>query len=169
METGPARALAERLHEDDRDADGASVLAHIARVARETPTEARALAWLHEALGRGAATEQELLAIGVSIDELRALRLLTWPSWTRSVDVHLAHARLIAHAAGWSGAAARLVTMADLRDRTRYPPVAPGAWSPPYRASLRLLLDSGAGGVGAITRRTTAQRPPQTPAPSPAR
>jgi hypothetical protein len=169
METGLARSIAQRLHAHDRDPDGAPLMAHIARVADGTPDEARAVAWLHEALERGAVTEHDLLAAGVSTDELRALRLLTWPSWTRSDAMYLAHARLIASAAGWSGRVARMVTVADLRDRSRHPPARPGRWAPPYASSLRLLVEAGADGVAAVTRWTTDPRPPRTPAPSPAR
>jgi hypothetical protein len=169
METSLARAMAERLHTGELAADGAPLVDHIARVARATPPEAQAVAWLHEAIERGAATEHELLAAGVSGDELRALRLLTWPSWTRSDDMYLAHARLIAHAAGWSGSAARMVAVADLRDRTAGAPDDPDDWSPPYAKSLAMLLDASAGDTGAVTTRTTLLPPRRIPAPSPAR
>ena len=171
METTLARTIAERLHANELDPDGAPRLDHIARVARDTPAEAQAIAWLHEALDRGAATEHELLAAGVSGDELRALRLLSWPSWTRSDAMYLAHTRLIAQAAGWSGRAARMVAVADLRDRARRRRDRAGDWSPPYDESLRLLLDASAGDTGAppVRTRTTALPPRRIPAPSPAR
>ena len=170
METTLARTIAERLHTGAVDADGRPLLDHIARVARDTPDEAQAIAWLHETLDGGAATEHELLAAGVSGDELRALRLLTWPSWTRSDDMYLAHARLIAHAAGWSGRVARLLAVADLRDRGAPGLDDAGGWSPPYAESLRLLLDASAGDPDAppVRTRPTVLPPRRIPAPSPA-
>jgi hypothetical protein len=47
---------------------------HIRRVVRATPPEARAIAWLHEALERTDVSEQELLRRGLASDELRARR-----------------------------------------------------------------------------------------------
>jgi hypothetical protein len=166
METSLARTMAERLHTDEIDADGVPLVDHIARVALRTPPEAQAIAWLHETLERGAATEHELLAAGVSGDELRALRLVTWPSWTRSDDMYLARARLIAHAAGWSGRAARMVAVADLRDRTPGSLDDRGGWCPPYAASLRVLADASDREAGAVTTPMTIPRRDRIPAPS---
>jgi hypothetical protein len=170
MDTTSARTIAERLHRDDVDLRGAPLLDHIARVARATPAEAEAIAWLHETLDSGAATEHELLAAGVSGDELRALRLLSWPNWTRSDAMYLAHARLIAHAAGWSGRAARMVAVADIRDRGRAWRGGARGWSPPYAETLRVLLDASDPDAGAapVTTRTTVRPPRRISAPSPA-
>ena len=76
---GQARSIAERLHLGDSDLDGAPMLAHIRRVARATPEEARTVAWLHEALESGAVNEETLLEAGLDDDQLRALRLLSRP------------------------------------------------------------------------------------------
>jgi hypothetical protein len=139
MEIARSRAIAERLHAFDVDGSGAPVLAHVARVARLAPPEARAVAWLHEALEVTNVTEQELLESGLSSDELRALRLLRRTVDTRSSRVYLAHIDRIARAAGHSGALARMVKIADLEDRCRHPRVRPDGWSPPYALGLELL------------------------------
>jgi hypothetical protein len=156
MDADHARSIAERAHGDERYPDGAPVLAHVERVVRATPAEAQAIAWLHEVLERGAVTEHELLAEGLSNDELRALRLVTRPSWTRSARVYLAHVELIARAAGWPGHLARTVKAADLRDGCVHPRAGADGWLPPYADALALLRDAGtehldaAGGTAAV-------------------
>jgi hypothetical protein len=140
MESNHAQAIAERLHADDLEPDGTPLLMHIERVARRTPPEAHAVAWLHEALETDVVTEQELLDQGVSADELRALRLLVWPSRSRSSRVYLAHLELVARAAGRSGRLARMVKIADLDDRRLHPRVRRDGWTPPYARGLELLL-----------------------------
>ena len=152
-------AIARRLHAGHREEDGVPVLRHIGRVARTTPAEARAVAWLHEALESGVVTEHQLLAEGLGDDELRALRLLARMTDTRSEPVYLAHVELIARAAGRSGELARQVKLADLEDRCRHPLVRPDGWSPPYaRAIGRLRALDGADQLP--TYATTRGRPP---------
>ena len=141
MDPALARALAEALHAAERAEDGTPILFHVRRVARMVPAEARAVAWLHEALESTAVTEQELLMEGLTRDELRALRLLRRMSDARSDGVYLAHMELIARAAGRSGRLARTVKIADLADRCLHPRVRPDGWSPPYADGLNLLLD----------------------------
>jgi hypothetical protein len=142
MDPDRARALAELLHRDDR-----ALLAHIRRVARATPAEAHAVAWLHEALEASDVSEQTLLLEGLTTGELRAIRLLTAGIPTRSDDTYLARLAFIGRAAGRSGDLARLVKIADLRDRQRHPRRRGDGWSPPYAAGLRLLLASPGGPV----------------------
>ena len=84
MEPRRAREIAERLHAADVDESGAPVLWHLRRVARSTPPEARAVAWLHEAFESTPVSEQELLEGGLTNDELRALRLLRTARPTRA-------------------------------------------------------------------------------------
>ena len=84
VETSRARALAEALHADDREEDGTPLIRHIRRVARGTPPEAQGLAWLHETLETTGIPEHELLAGGLTFDELRALRLLNRATDSRS-------------------------------------------------------------------------------------
>jgi hypothetical protein len=134
-----ARALAVRLHGGDVEESGASVLAHLERVASRTPVEARAIAWLHEVLEGTTVSERALLESGVTTEELRALRLLCRTSDSRSDRVYLAHVDLIACAAGPSGRLARAVKVADLEDRLLHPRVRPDGWSPPYARALQRL------------------------------
>jgi hypothetical protein len=156
MDADRARSLAEHAHAADRDADGASVLAHVARVVLATPTDAHAIAWLHEVLERGALTEHELLAAGVSSDELHALRLVTPPVWARSDRAYLGHVELIAAAAGRPGRLARAVKAADLRDGCAHPRTIDG-WSPPCAAGLQRL------GAARDDRRLSAPVAPVAP------
>ena len=136
MDADRARALAEQLHAGEHEEDGSPVLRHIGRVASATPAEARAVAWLHEALESTAVTEHELLARGVTTEELRALRLLARGEDSGSDSVYLGHVELIARAAGRSGRLARMVKIADLEDRRAHPRVRSNGWSPPYLRGL---------------------------------
>jgi hypothetical protein len=129
------------VHVGDREENGTPILPHVRRVAHMVPAEARAVAWLHEALESSAVTEQELLMDGLTTDELRALRLLDRSSDVRSDSVYLAHLELLGRAAGRSGRLARMVKIADLADRCLHPRVRPDGWSPPYAAALDRLLD----------------------------
>ncbi|MGZ4171306.1 MAG: hypothetical protein ACXVRN_08080 [Solirubrobacteraceae bacterium] len=148
----PARAcaIAERLHAGQQEPDGTPILAHIRRVARDVPAEARTVAWLHEALETGAISEQALLTDGLTSDELRALRLLSRPSTSRSDSVYLAHVELIAQAAGPSGHLARQVKVADLQDRRLHPMLREDGWSPPYDRALHRILEATADERGVI-------------------
>jgi hypothetical protein len=148
MDSHHARTIAARLHAGHREEDGSPVLWHVARVARATSDEARAVAWLHEALESAQVTEQELLAEGLSSDELRALRLLNRTSASHSDQVYLAHVELIARAAGRSGQMARAVKIADLEDRRRHPRIRPDGWAPPYARALGRLSPSLAESYG---------------------
>jgi hypothetical protein len=139
MDTDRARAIATRLHDGEREDDGTPVIRHVERVVSRTPAEARAVAWLHEALEAALVSEQQLLAEGLSTDQLRALRLLDRTKGSRSHSVYLAHVDLIARAAGRSGELARMVKIADLEDRLEHPRVRPDGWSPPYEQGLELL------------------------------
>lgn len=141
MEPRRAREIAERLHAADVDESGAPVLWHLRRVARSTPPEARAVAWLHEAFESTPVSEQELLEAGLTNDELRALRLLHRATDPCSTRTYLAHVDRIMRAAGRSGVLARMVKVADLEDRCLHPRVRPDGWSPPYRLGLGLLLE----------------------------
>lgn len=58
------------------------------------------VAWLHEALEYGSASEEAMLAEGLSLGELRALRLLTRDKGSRPNTRYLAHVELIARASG---------------------------------------------------------------------
>src|SRR3954452_12772900 len=145
MKPERARWIAERVHAGDLDEDGEPLLTHIRRVAGLAPPEAHTVAWLHEVLEHTALTEHELLADGLSDDELRALRLLRRTGDARSDGVYMAHVDRIARAAGPSGDLARAVKLADLEDRLLHPRVRPDGWSPPYAHGLRFLLQTDNG------------------------
>ena len=142
METTRARAIARRVHLGDREEDGTPVIRHVQRVASTVTEDARAVAWLHEVLEWTGVTERELLVAGLTSDELRALRLLSRPTDSRSDRRYLAHLELIARAAGGSGRLARIVKTADLRDRCLHPHVRRDGWSPPYSRAMALLWDT---------------------------
>ena len=131
MEIVRAQLIAERLHADDREED-MPLLNHIGgSFASSTPTPrpwrgcTRPSEWT-------VVTEHELLMEGVDSEELRALRLLRRTHDSRSDRVYLAHLGLIARSAGRAGGLARLVKIADLRDRCLHPRVRADGWSPPY-------------------------------------
>ena len=104
------------------------------------------VAWLHESLEHTSISEEALLAEGLSIDELRALRLLTRHLDSQSDTIYLAHIELIARARGAGADTARTVKRADLTDRMLHPLTRPGGWSPPYQLGLE-ILDRAAGPV----------------------
>src|SRR3954469_8576233 len=95
-----AQALAETLHLGHRDPDGAPLIDHVRRVAAAVHGNARVVAWLHELLEWTAISEESLLAEGLSLDDLRALRLLTRDKDSRSTTRYLRHVELIARAKG---------------------------------------------------------------------
>ena len=134
-----ARRIAERAHRGSLDATGEPLILHVRRVAKATPVFARSVAWLHDALEKSSVSEQELLASGLTDDELRALRLLTRLSDGRSESEYLAHVGLIVRASGSAGEMARAVKRADLADRQRHPNRRVDGWHPAYRAALTLL------------------------------
>ena len=139
LDAGRAQALAERLHRGHRDAGGAPLIDHVRRVAVAVLPDARVVAWLHEVLEHTSISEETLLAEGLSTDELRALRLLSRDTSSRSNTSYLAHVQLIAAAAGAGGQIARSVKRADLADRAVHPATRDDGWSPPYELALEIL------------------------------
>ncbi len=139
MNADHARSLAEALHDGQRDAAGTPLIDHIRRVAAAVPRDARVVAWLHETLEHTSISEEELLAKGLSRDELRALRLLTRDTNSRSNTRYLAHVEMIARASGAGADIARSVKRADLADRALNPPIRSDGWSPPYALGLEIL------------------------------
>jgi hypothetical protein len=103
------------------------------------PGEALNVAWLHEALERSGVAEEDLLLAGLTSEELRALRLMSLTALSQSDSVYLAHLDLIARSAGRSGRLARIVKLADLRDRCAHPRARLTGWTPPYARGLQLL------------------------------
>jgi hypothetical protein len=115
----------------------------VARVAAASPADARAVAWLHDALERTDLPEEDLLLAGLSDDQLRALRLLTRHTPAGHDEAYLAHVGFIARASGRAGQMARSVKQADLRDHIAHPRRLPDRWAPPYRRALALLDRAG--------------------------
>lgn len=72
-----------------------------------------------------------LLVEGLSIGELRALRLLVGSENSCTDVSYLAHVRHLARAMGPGAGLARTVKRADLADRITNPQIRPDGWSPP--------------------------------------
>jgi len=134
-----AQTLAQRLHDGQRDRDGAPMIDHVRRVAAAVPRRARAVAWLHEALEHTPISEQALLAEGLSHEQLRAIRLLTRVTNSPSDTIYLGHIERIARAHGPGADIARAVKRADLADRASLPLTRADGWSPPYALGLHIL------------------------------
>jgi hypothetical protein len=103
------------------------------------------VAWLHEIFEHSFVSEQELLAAGLTTEELRALRLLTRQIESRSEAEYFAHIGGIARSSGRAGEIARIVKRLDLADRLEHPRLRADGWRPPYRLALDLLLENESG------------------------
>ena len=147
MDAEHACAMAARLHLGELEEDGTPLLAHLRRVAAMVPVEARAVAWLHEALATAVA-EEDLLLAGLTSEQLRALRLLNLANLWQSDRAYLGHLELIARSAGQAGRLARAVKLADLRDRCVHPRLRGSGWSPPYAQGLQRLSVAADGHTG---------------------
>jgi hypothetical protein len=143
VRAGHARRIAERAHRGSLEATGKPLISHVRRVAKAAPSFARSVAWLHEVLEKSSVSEEELLASGLTDEELRALRLLTRFSDSRSEADYLAHVGHIVRASGPAGEMARAVKRVDLADRKQHPSLRADGWHPPYRAGLALLENDG--------------------------
>ena len=117
MRVGRARRIAERAYRGSLEPTGEEAIAHVRRVAKAAPGFARPVAWLHEVLEQSSVSEEELLVDGLTDDELRAIRLLTRHTESRSEAAYLAHVALIARSSGLAGEIARIVKRVDLVDR----------------------------------------------------
>jgi len=134
-----AELLAERAHRGQRRPTGEPLIDHVRRVAAATPEFARSVAWLHEVLEWTPVSEEELLAEGLTDDELRALRLLTRTVVHGSESGYVAHIAMIARAGGPAGSLARAVKVSDLDDRLRHRGPAVNGSRLPYERALRLV------------------------------
>ena len=139
LDADRAQALAETLHDGQRNAGGAPLIDHVRRVATAVPQEARVVAWLHELFEHTSISEAALLMEGLTTAELRALRLLTRDTDSRSSARYLSHIELLARARGPGAGIAQSVKRADLMDRMRHPSIRPDGWSPPYELGLEVL------------------------------
>jgi hypothetical protein len=140
VRAGRARRIAERAYRGALEPTGEPVIAHVRRVAKASPVFARPVAWLHEVFEHSSIREEELLASGLTDEELRALRLLTRSTESRSEAGYLAHIDLIARSSGSAGDLARIVKRLDLEDRLQHPHRRADGWHPPYQLALELLL-----------------------------
>jgi hypothetical protein len=129
MEAVTARSIATYTYLEERDRFGDPVIEHAARVAAAVMPEARAVAWLHDALEVGGADVDALRKAGLSEDEQRALELLTRTGAVGYED----HILCIAYAPGDAGRLARAVKLADLDDHLAHDEmpsrVPPYAWA----------------------------------------
>ena len=148
MRVERARRIAERAHRGAVEPTGKPVIAHVSRVASASPPFARPVAWLHEVFEYSSIREEELLADGLTEEELRALRLLSRPTESRSEESYLAHTDRIARSAGAGGDLARAVRLADLEDRIQHPRRRADDWHPPYALALEHLLAAGVSEAG---------------------
>ena len=139
VRVGRARRIAEGALRGSLEANGTPVIFHVRRVAKSSPDFARSVAWLHDVLEDSSVSEEELLASGLTDEELRALRLLTRGGDSRSAKHYLSHISHIARSSGSAGEIARAVKRQDLADRQRHPNRRPDGWHPPYQAALALL------------------------------
>lgn len=143
MDVDRAQALAERLHRAQRDDGGAPLIDHVRRVAAAVSRDAGVVAWLHEVLEYTSISEEALLEEGLSMDELRAIRLVTHDNRAQSNTSYLAHVELIAQAKGAGAGLARCVKRADLADRVLNPATRADGWTPPYELALEVLQRAG--------------------------
>lgn len=139
VRAGRSRQIAERALRGSLEANGTPVIFHVRRVAKTSPIFARSVAWLHDVLEGSSVSEEELLASGLTDEELRALRLLTRDRDSRSAKHYLSHISRIARSSGSAGEIARAVKRQDLADRQRHPNRRADGWHPPYQAALALL------------------------------
>lgn len=141
MKAARASLIAEQAHRGTLEPNGETLIAHVRRVAKAAPGFVRSVAWLHEVFECSSVSEEELLAAGLTNEELRALRLLTRHTKSRSKANYLAHIGLIARSSGRAGALARIVKRLDLADRLEHPRRRADGWHPPYQLALELLLE----------------------------
>lgn len=135
-----ARNLAVRSLAEERDRSGYRLIDHVARVAAAVAPEARTVAWLHELIEHGGATEETLRRAGLGEAEVMAVKFLT----RRPDEPYDSHALSLAFAPGRAGELARTVKLADLDDHlTRGSPTTD---APPYAWARRhIALAQGAG------------------------
>ena len=126
MDESVARSIAHYSHLDARDRFGDPWIEHVERVAAAVPEGARAVAYLHDVLEQTGTPAAELLAQGLSPEELASLKLLT----RSDLESYEAHALRIAWAVGPEGELARCVKLADLDDHLAHDAIPLGA--PPY-------------------------------------
>lgn len=134
MDVRVARNIAHYSHLDARDRFGDLWVEHVERVAAAVPAEARAVAFLHDVLEQTETPAAELLAQGLTPDELGCLKLLT----RSDLESYELHALRIAWAVGREGELARCVKLADLDDHLAHGTIPADA--PPYGWARRHIM-----------------------------
>jgi hypothetical protein len=133
METGDARSLAHASHITQRDRRGQLVTEHVERVAGNVPSEARAIAFLHDVLELTDIPYEALRDHGLTEVEAGALELLT----RTDGELYELYILRIAHATGAAGRLARAVKVADLEDHLQSTRNAHVPGDPPYAWARR--------------------------------
>jgi hypothetical protein len=136
MDARLAREVAHRLHRGGVTRSGEPLVVHLERVARAVPAEARALAYLHDALEHADGAADVLGELGLTGEERAVLALLT----RGPEESYRAHVMRIAQAERPQGRIAREIKLADLDDHLRRRWVAAGA--PEYAWARRQILAS---------------------------
>ena len=152
MDPAVARNIAHYSHTGQHDRFGEPTIEHVERVADSVDPEDRAVAYLHDVLERTDTDADELIAQGLTPQELAALDLLS----RASGESYEAHTLRIVHATGSSGRVARRIKLADLEDHLGRG-TAP-ADAPPYAWARMHVLSAQArrGEWPAGTRATAA-------------
>jgi hypothetical protein len=114
---------------------GDSVLEHLGRVTAAVPTEARAVAWLHDLFELVPFSWSHLWARGLTAAEASALALLT----RGDAESYEAFVLRIVDAEGHAGQIARLVKLADLDDHLAHEHIPLDA--PPYLWARQCVLE----------------------------
>jgi hypothetical protein len=112
MDDWTARSIAHAGHSEQRDRRGRLRTEHVERVAASVPSDARAVAFLHDLLECTDTPYEMLRACGLSDVEASALELLTRPDG----EPYATHVLRIAYAPGPAGRLARAVKVADLEE-----------------------------------------------------
>jgi hypothetical protein len=131
MDPVVARSVARRIHGGQRTRFGELVVEHLSRVEGAVPVDARAVAWLHDAMEGSSVTSFELQVYGLTLVELEALGLLTHVD-TESYELYVLR---IVRARGAAGRLARAVKLADLEDHLDHAAIPADA--PPYAWARR--------------------------------
>jgi hypothetical protein len=139
LTVGDARQIAECAHRGQHSADGRPYIDHVERVAKMVPSDARAVAWLHDVVEQSNLDQVTLVRAGASADQLRALSLITRDKTEQTDQTYLEHLSAIIDASGRSGHIARSVKRADLRDHLRHPAPHSTGWRPPFLEALALM------------------------------
>lgn len=111
-----ARTVARRLHSGRLSRNGQPLIEHVERVARAVPTDARALAYLHDVLERADTSSEELRELELTDEEWDVLALLT----RHPRESYKRYVSRIARAEGRAGTMARSIKLADLNDHLQH-------------------------------------------------